>query len=40
MTAEEAAAVIAETSAELGLPVADPIRGGETFARLVDACLN
>lgn len=35
----EAAAVIAKTGAELGRPVADPIRGGETFERLVDACL-
>jgi uncharacterized NAD-dependent epimerase/dehydratase family protein len=40
MTAEEAAAVIAETSAALGLPAADPIRGGEPFERLIDACLN
>ncbi len=23
----------------LGLPVADPVRGGEAFERLVDACL-
>jgi hypothetical protein len=26
-------------SERLGLPVADPIRGGEAFGRLVDACL-
>ncbi|WP_408589850.1 DUF1611 domain-containing protein [Novosphingobium sp.] len=38
-SAEEAATIIAETSAALGLPVADPIRGGEAFERLVDACL-
>jgi uncharacterized NAD-dependent epimerase/dehydratase family protein len=35
----EAAAVIAEESTRLGLPVADPIRGGEAFEQLVDACL-
>lgn len=38
---DEAAAkrAIDTTSARLGLPVADPVRGGERFARLVDACL-
>lgn len=30
---------IARTAARLGLPVADPVRGGEAFERLVDACL-
>lgn len=30
---------MAETAARLGLPVADPMRGGEAFAHLVDACL-
>src|SRR5690606_36934209 len=35
-----AAQAIADTSARLGLPVADPVRGGEAFARLVDACLQ
>ena len=35
----EATAIIAETAARLDLPVADPVRGGDTFARLVDACL-
>lgn len=30
---------IDDTAARLGLPVADPMRGGEAFARLVDACL-
>ncbi len=40
LPADEAAAVIAETSALLGLPVADPIRGGADFARLVEACLG
>ena len=39
LSAEAAAAAIAETSAELGLPVADPMRGGDAFDRLVDACL-
>jgi uncharacterized NAD-dependent epimerase/dehydratase family protein len=36
--AEEAEAVIAETAERLGLPVADPVRGGEAFDRLLDAC--
>lgn len=31
--------VIAAESERLGLPVADPMRGGDTFERLVDACL-
>lgn len=35
----EAAEVIASTQRELGLPVADPIRGGVAFEQLVDACL-
>jgi uncharacterized NAD-dependent epimerase/dehydratase family protein len=35
----DAAAVLASESARLGLPVADPVRGGESFERLVDACL-
>lgn len=30
---------IEQTAARLGLPVGDPIRGGGSFARLVDACL-
>lgn len=30
---------IEDTAARLGLPVADPMRGGDNFARLVDACL-
>jgi uncharacterized NAD-dependent epimerase/dehydratase family protein len=34
----EAAQVIAETGARLGLPAADPIRGGDAFERLLDAC--
>jgi uncharacterized NAD-dependent epimerase/dehydratase family protein len=36
----EARQVIAAESRRLQLPVADPIRGGEEFARLVDACLE
>jgi uncharacterized NAD-dependent epimerase/dehydratase family protein len=40
MTEVEAKAVIAAESARLGLAVADPIRGGADFERLVDACLN
>ena len=35
----EANALMAEESRRLGLPVADPIRGGDAFARLVDSCL-
>lgn len=31
--------LLAAESDRLGLPVADPIRGGATFARLVEACL-
>jgi uncharacterized NAD-dependent epimerase/dehydratase family protein len=34
-----AAALMAAESARLGLPVADPIRGGAAFESLVDACL-
>ena len=36
---DEAHALMASESERLGLPVADPIRGGEAFARLVDNCL-
>ena len=38
MTEEAAAQTCAETSARLNLPTADPMRGGERFERLVDAC--
>jgi len=31
---------IARAEAETGLPAADPIKGGEAFARLVTSCLN
>jgi D-glutamate N-acetyltransferase len=36
----EASAVLARESARLGMPVADPIRGGAQFDRLVAACLG
>lgn len=36
----EAAALLDAESARLGLPVADPIRGGDRFERLLDACLG
>ena len=35
----EAEALMASTSRELGLPVADPMRGGAAFERLVESCL-
>ncbi len=38
--AEEAAAVLAAEADRLGLPCADPLRGGVSFDRLVDACLS
>jgi uncharacterized NAD-dependent epimerase/dehydratase family protein len=37
---EEARQLMAKESARLGLPVADPIRGGAEFERLVDSCLG
>ncbi len=36
---ERARSVMEETTRLLGLPVADPIRGGAAFDRLVEACL-
>jgi uncharacterized NAD-dependent epimerase/dehydratase family protein len=36
--AQAAARVISETADRLGLPAADPIRGGERFEHLLDAC--
>lgn len=36
----EADALIAHESARLGLPVADPLRGGDAFDRLIDSCLR
>ena len=37
--ADQAEALMAAESRRLGLPVADPIRGGAAFAALVDSCL-
>ena len=39
LDAHAAREFIAEQSARLGLPVADPMRGGKEFEGLVDACL-
>lgn len=36
----EALAVMAKESVRLGLPVADPIRGGHDFETLIDSCLR
>ncbi|HYX47746.1 MAG TPA: DUF1611 domain-containing protein [Sphingomicrobium sp.] len=36
---DQALEIMAAESARLGLPVADPIRGGVEFERLVDSCL-
>src|SRR6202050_2769655 len=38
--AAAAAGLVAREHARLGLPVADPMRGGAEFERLVDACLS
>lgn len=40
LSESEARDVLAEHSGRLGLPVADPIRGGVEFERLVAACLG
>ncbi|WP_250893858.1 DUF1611 domain-containing protein [Croceibacterium selenioxidans] len=39
LSESEAADAIADTSAAIGLPAADPLRGGPEFDRLVDSCL-
>ncbi|MBD9467544.1 DUF1611 domain-containing protein [Pseudoxanthomonas sp. PXM01] len=39
LEAEAAGHVLAAMADRLGLPVADPIRGGDAFTALVDACL-
>jgi uncharacterized NAD-dependent epimerase/dehydratase family protein len=39
MEPAQAQRAMGEIAARLGLPVADPMRGGDAFARLVDACL-
>ena len=36
---DQALEIMAAESARLGLPVADPIRGGDEFERLIDSCL-
>jgi len=40
LNAAETASAFARAEAETGLPAADPIKGGEAFARLVTSCLN
>lgn len=40
LDAEAARDLLARESKRLGLPAADPMRGGDEFERLVDACLN
>jgi uncharacterized NAD-dependent epimerase/dehydratase family protein len=37
---DEARQVMAKESTRLGLPVADPMRGGEAFERLVTSCVG
>ena len=39
LSAADAIAEIARTADRLGLPTADPLRGGPAFERLIDACL-
>ena len=39
LDAQAASRLLADESRRLGLPVADPMRGGAEFERLVDACL-
>ena len=40
LDSDEADRLLAAESARLGLPVADPIRGGDAFERLIDNCLS
>jgi uncharacterized NAD-dependent epimerase/dehydratase family protein len=40
LSPSEAERLMATESARFGLPVADPIRGGEPFERLIDVCLK
>lgn len=40
LSAHEAARVIAAEAERLGCPVADPVRGGAEFERLLDECLS
>ena len=37
---DEARQLMAQEGKRLGLPVADPMRGGDQFERLVDGCLG
>ena len=39
LSADAARELLGSESARLGLPVADPMRAGVEFERLVDACL-
>jgi uncharacterized NAD-dependent epimerase/dehydratase family protein len=39
LMSDEAERLVASETSRLGLPVADPFRGGEAFDRLVDSCL-
>jgi uncharacterized NAD-dependent epimerase/dehydratase family protein len=39
LSPEAAQAEIEAVAARLGLPTADPLRGGPAFERLLDACL-
>ena len=40
LSPDHAAQILVETTARLGAPAADPIRGGAFFERLVDSCLR
>jgi len=40
LSGAEAADLCAAETSRLGFPVADPIRGGEAFDRLIDSCLR
>lgn len=40
LTDDEALGLMTAESERLGLPVADPIRGGTTFDQLIDACIE
>jgi uncharacterized NAD-dependent epimerase/dehydratase family protein len=40
LTDSEAASLCEDEAVRLGLPVADPLRGGEAFDRLIDECLK
>jgi len=40
LSGAEALAVMAKESVRLGLPVADPMRGGADFEMLIESCLK